>query len=957
MFAKEGFHEFEPLFEAAHPEMYLVNAFRVTGLRVGVSDLEIKRHLKKIEMAARLGQDDGETQGVAARRANGALLPHASPPDHHALQAAQQRLLRDPIGRILDEFFWFWPTTPDGEDASLAALARSEVETATQQWLEAERKSRDAVATHNLAVLFHCRALDIEHDARLRALAAEQTAERDRCWREAYRRWKALLENAAFWGEVTARIRAHGYPQLADVNGAGLYRGLPGALIYVNAQLALRFARRGEDVEVARHLSLVHNSGFTRDAISNALRRTVRPLREQVRELCAAAESGATADPKGAAGVAHTLTESAGPLLSSLDQLLQGGDALQLVRDAAHDTVALATLACAKNFINATRDWDVSQDVLENALAVAGSEPARTEVNEWLEYVRREAYPEEKRKYLTPIESKVNVILASASYPHDKFQALRDALVPQLDGIKARKKEHSKIYRRSASIVAGAFRKIANDLRTHWPDKIALAVEAINLAIEYCYDTEISRLIKIEAAEIDAEVKIAPVKTLCLRTKRAAAEDPSKAYALCMSLFDGAKPLLATLTATLQAGDERYAQMHNLVAGTLLDCQNFYGSATKDWASCQRVLECALEVVAGRDLRHDIKTRLDSVIQLHNSQRIEQFTAPIISLCARMKAAALAAPELGDTYLERLLDESRPMLAAVEAVLPNGRPKHTDAHERVAQTALDCQSLYGSKTQNWTHCLELLARVRTLLLSARTLRDIDKQEETARFQRDSKEIAFFTSQITEVVESADTPVEKFLELRDEIRPMLKGLKERSGETSRVYPEVSDALAKALQTIARRLHVDARNYELSGEANQLALSVCRNAQMRSEINKQAIALQSHAVEMRKLTRDLQPVTEAPTRKFFAGTGFALRGKTGFDSLQLSYIATLYFVLFNIPLLALGRYRVSVAGSDKLAAHYFGRLKISVAERRRNAVVIVGSAASFISVLIFLIKYLL
>jgi len=80
-------------------DVYRINAFRVTGLRVDARPRDISRHLEKLEMIAKFGQSNG----------NLGPLPLDPPPSPDNLREARQRL-NDPQRRIIDEFFWFGQT-------------------------------------------------------------------------------------------------------------------------------------------------------------------------------------------------------------------------------------------------------------------------------------------------------------------------------------------------------------------------------------------------------------------------------------------------------------------------------------------------------------------------------------------------------------------------------------------------------------------------------------------------------------------------------------------------------------------------------------------------------------------------------------------------------------------------------------------------------------------------------
>ena len=144
------------LLNAARPDLFRVNGFRITGLGVGAGAQAITRQVDRMRMA--------EKYGAAAERNGNGPLPLEPPPDADTLRAAIQRL-RDPEIRLIDEFFWFWPQNPGGnsDDEALNALGRGEEDEAVAIWTKQEKQSDlGYIAIHNMAVLSHVKALDLE---------------------------------------------------------------------------------------------------------------------------------------------------------------------------------------------------------------------------------------------------------------------------------------------------------------------------------------------------------------------------------------------------------------------------------------------------------------------------------------------------------------------------------------------------------------------------------------------------------------------------------------------------------------------------------------------------------------------------------------------------------------------------------------------------------------------------
>ena len=149
------------LIESAHPEVYRHNAFRVMGLSVEETQRNMLRHTEKLRMMQKYGAKEAQKTPLA-------LNP---PPDEHTIREALHKL-HDPEKRLIDEFFWFWPHQigQSKTDQALALLARNDINHAAKRWFQMEQSSESFVSMHNLAVLFHCLALDWEHVALSRQL-------------------------------------------------------------------------------------------------------------------------------------------------------------------------------------------------------------------------------------------------------------------------------------------------------------------------------------------------------------------------------------------------------------------------------------------------------------------------------------------------------------------------------------------------------------------------------------------------------------------------------------------------------------------------------------------------------------------------------------------------------------------------------------------------------------------
>jgi hypothetical protein len=249
-------------------DLYQVNSFRLTGLAVDATSRDISRRLQLAQLQLRLGELADFVRP----------LPPASPFDRDVCVAAAERL-RDPVTRLFDELFWFWPRPPapvEASDDALGALALGDVEGARCRW-RAWAEQGYAVARHNLAVLAHARALDLETlvpGGRAPADDAERQL-RDTAWAEAQTEWAQVCKDEALWECLRRRVAARNEPQLPAAHTVAAIRDdLPRFLAGINAGLAVRAAEsagRAATRAAGRALSAASESAEARRARQQAL--------------------------------------------------------------------------------------------------------------------------------------------------------------------------------------------------------------------------------------------------------------------------------------------------------------------------------------------------------------------------------------------------------------------------------------------------------------------------------------------------------------------------------------------------------------------------------------------------------------------------------------------------------------------------------------------------------------
>lgn len=365
------------LFELATPELYRQNAFRVLGLPVNATMRDIKRRQTKLKMKERLGMNSADEHY--------GYLSLNPPPEKDDIAKAVQRL-QDPEDRLLDELFWFWPRelgSPD--DDGLELLANNHLSKAISLWSKyEERGTVSKVSTHNLAVLYHAIALDLEREATKRALKEKEMGMYRLYWKRAYRRWERLFDDESFWSRLTARIRMLNDPRLTTGTARRIRKCLPKTLLLVNARLALHAAENGKKKKIQRHIMLMQKSGLGQGLVNEALLDSLSNIRQRLKIIYSLVETKSTENPKKADKVASQLIKDVKPLLLIIDQLLPEND---IVNRSVHNQIATSVIRCQIEYGVSTKDWKTSLKLLETALPLAGSESVRLNIQENIKIV------------------------------------------------------------------------------------------------------------------------------------------------------------------------------------------------------------------------------------------------------------------------------------------------------------------------------------------------------------------------------------------------------------------------------------------------------------------------------------------------------------------------------------------------------------------------------------------
>lgn len=528
----------ESLLVYAVPEIYRLNAFRVTQLPVSATQREVTRQIDKISMA--------EKVGVAVDVRDG-LMPLTVAPDSDALRSAIERL-RDPDERLVDEFFWFWPLEDGGgADAALSALAIEGAAAAAQLWQSAARRSGHQAATvalHNLAILAHVTVLDAELDERDGKLSETRRRELEALWSTAFRRWRELLESDAVWSIVLQRAAGVGDPRLVASDVVALYMTLPEALATVSARLGVAFFDAGQWEACKRVFTQLHNSELPAQAVERAAREALAPARARLKANLDSVEKKPEGAPRETLVAAGRLLEQSEPLLVLIDMALPEGDA---TRVGLHDDLALTVMSMTVSYVNESEDFRSSIPWLERAVSIAEGEAAL------------------------------------------------DRIVENMD------KAHEMVALEAAAAIGQSVRATLDPLRA-----------------------------RLEVGGGPSQ----PRSSIAARELLAAAG----------RLLEQTEPLLLVVDSELPEGDARRAQMHDAVAGGVLNLTIGYINESEDIAGCLPWLERAAQIARGKVVRDRVKESTRTLKEMTKARaKHEQAMRSLAEANARRQAQAARA--------------------------------------------------------------------------------------------------------------------------------------------------------------------------------------------------------------------------------------------------------------------------------------------------------------------------
>lgn len=205
------------------------NPFRIFGLRVDLTSKELTEAIKDLSIQMELGAE----------------LTHAfalGTVDASVLAQANQRL-RDPVQRLCDECFWFWPMDMGQQDVALDLIASGDKAGAKEAWREfLGHPEWGPIASHNLAIVDLFESFD--DSTGLERLGSSA---------------KDFLACSVCVDRIRARLRSIDDPRLPRNSAPAILEELRRAMAANQVRIGLERIAQGDSVRGDRNIRCARN--------------------------------------------------------------------------------------------------------------------------------------------------------------------------------------------------------------------------------------------------------------------------------------------------------------------------------------------------------------------------------------------------------------------------------------------------------------------------------------------------------------------------------------------------------------------------------------------------------------------------------------------------------------------------------------------------------------------------
>jgi|GEM_PF-2092436 len=261
-----------------YADIYAQNGFRYLGLPTRCGNRDLEHASVRFRNLLRLN-------GSGAVKSQSIRVGYEEYCCQDQVEEKVVSLSEDPCRRIQNEIFWIH----NGEEIfeSIRNIQTLNTERALDplEDLAVDNGETGTLARHDLAVIFHNRAIEAELKPATKNGKAEH--DRDDYWRKALLYWAKTYENPRYWDYLRQRVADLDDPRIKpeDINGQ-LKGCVLEAILAISALMVRFYVRAGKLQSARRHVAIILQSPLPKEATDKTfLRLAARLLEESLEPL------------------------------------------------------------------------------------------------------------------------------------------------------------------------------------------------------------------------------------------------------------------------------------------------------------------------------------------------------------------------------------------------------------------------------------------------------------------------------------------------------------------------------------------------------------------------------------------------------------------------------------------------------------------------------------------------
>ncbi|WP_298523267.1 carboxypeptidase-like regulatory domain-containing protein [uncultured Methanobrevibacter sp.] len=266
--------------------IYRTNGFRILGLDITSKNRRIDNRIAKVDrfMERNNFKDDEPLKDVFDKSKNDFLLPVKPEPSFNEYHDAKNRLY-DVETRLVDEIFWFWPKTFDSklEGEIVEYLKENNYNKAISYWEDiSNTNTMNMTSIHNLAVLYHVRALDgfLEGKGNKKLFSDLELS---------LNYWSQIVNSNNFKDFVKERVNDIKDPRLNEEFVDEIFDDLPHNLLNINYIFIKKIlnsgklSKRKQDY-IFKYIDSIQKSPFDKSVISGFNSKITKSIDDSIKE-------------------------------------------------------------------------------------------------------------------------------------------------------------------------------------------------------------------------------------------------------------------------------------------------------------------------------------------------------------------------------------------------------------------------------------------------------------------------------------------------------------------------------------------------------------------------------------------------------------------------------------------------------------------------------------------------